>query len=167
MCFVWIVFALVLALIFLLQNSIRYLLPRHIIKVTRPTVGSQQWSERATDMVIKFLANPTPLDSIMANILMVCRLIFSNNNIVGCLPGVDFVHKRQSVLAVETKTLGGYRIAKAVKVLEHHSNDTSCRGLSFSNSILKIATKDGYEKLALLLAIFPADGMAKIGIAAI
>ena len=36
-----------------------------------------------------------------------------------------------------------------VKVLEHHSDDTSRHGISFGNIILKIATKAGYENMAL------------------
>ena len=135
--------------------------------VTRPTVGGKQWSEWVTDMVIKLLTYRTPPESIMANILMVCRLVSTNNNIVCSLPGVDFVHKYRSVLAVETKTLGGYRIAKAVKVFEHHSYDTPCRGLSFRKRILKIATKAGYENVALLSSIFVADGMVESGVSVI
>ena len=112
------VFALVLAVIFLLQNSIRSLLPLQIIKVTRPTVGVQQWSEWVTDMVIELLTQHTPPESITANIFTACRLVSTKNNIVGSLPGVDFVHKHRSVLAVETKTLGGHSISNAVKVLK-------------------------------------------------
>ena len=106
MCYVLIVFVLVLALIFFIQNSIRSLLPRQIIKVTLPTFGGQQWSEWVTNMVIKLLTHRTPPESITSNILTVCRLVSPNNNIVGSLPGIDFFHKCQSVLAVETKTLG-------------------------------------------------------------
>ena len=59
-CYVWILFALVLALLFLLQKSIRSLLLHQIINVTRPTVGVQQWSEWLTNMVIKLLTHRTP-----------------------------------------------------------------------------------------------------------
>ena len=120
-----------------------------------------------TNIFIELLTHLTPPESITANILTVCRLVSPDNNIVGYLPGVDFVHKYRSILAVETKTLGGYRISKAVKVLEHHSDDTSRRGVSFGNSIRKIATKAGYENVALSLAIFAADGTAESGVAAI
>ena len=150
MCYVLILFALVLSLIFLLQKSIRSLLPRQIIKVSRPTVGGQQYSEWVTNMIIKFLTHRTPPESITADILTVCRLVSPNNNIVGSLTGVDFFHKWQSALAVETKTLGGYRISNAVKVVYHHRYETSHGGISFDNSILKIATEDGYENVALL-----------------
>ena len=167
MCYVLIVFALVLELIFLLQKSIRSLLLRQIIKATRPTVGGQKWSEWVNNMVIKLLTHRTPPESITANIMTVCRLVSTNNNIVGSLSGVDFVHKCQSVLAVEIKTLGGYRIAKAVEVLENHINDTSCRGVSFGNIILKIATEAGYENVALSSSIFADDGTAESGVAAI
>ena len=74
--------------------------------------------------------------------------------------------KSRSVLAVETKTLGGYRIAKAVKLLGHNSDDTSHWGVSFGNSILKIATEAGYENVALLSEIFAAGGTAESGVAA-
>ena len=70
-------------------------------------------------------------------------------------------------MVVETKTIVGYRTAKAVKVLYHHSDDTSCKYLSFGNSILKIATKDGHENVALSLEIFAAGGTAESGVAAI
>ena len=63
--------------------------------------------------------------------------------------------------------LGGYSIAKSVKVLDHHSDDISCRGLSFGNSILKISNKAGYENVALSWAIFAADGTAESGVVAI
>ena len=70
-------------------------------------------------------------------------------------------------MAVETKTLRGYRISKSVKVLEHHSYDTPCRGVSFRKIILKIATEAGYENVALLSSIFVADGMAESGVSVI
>ena len=92
-CYVWIVFASILALIFLFQKSIRFLLPRQIIKVTHPTVGGQQWSDLVTYMVIKFLTHRIPTESITYNILAICRIVSTNNNIIGSLPGVDFVHK--------------------------------------------------------------------------
>ena len=69
---------------------------------------------------------------------MVCRLVYLNNKIVGSLLGVKFLHKCQSVLAIDNKTLGGYRIAKAVNMLENHSDDTSIQGVSFGNRILEI-----------------------------
>ena len=126
-----------------------------------------RYGELITDMVIKLLTHRTPPESITVNILTGCRLVFPKNNIVGSLPGVDFVHKCRSVLAVETKTLGGYGIVNVVKVLEHHSYDTSRRGVSFGNIILKISTKAGYKNVALSSAIFAADGTAERGVDAI
>ena len=167
MCYAWIVFVLVLSLIFLLENYIRYLLPRQNIKVNRPIVGGQQWSEWVTDMVIGLLNHQTPPESIMDNILTVCRLLSPNNNTVESLPGVDFVHKCRRVLAVETKSLGGYRITKVIKVLEHHHHNTSRQGVFFGNIILKISTDARYEKVALSLSIFAANGTAESGVAAI
>ena len=129
--------------------------------VNCPTVGGQQWSEWVTDMGIELLTHRTPPEPVTANILTGCRLVSTNNNIVGFLPGVNFFHQCRSALAVETKTLGGYRIAKAVKVLEHHSDDTSRWGVSFGYSTLNISTEAGYENVALSLAIFAADGTAE------
>ena len=105
MCYVWIVFALVLALIFLLQKSIHSLLPRQSIKVTRPTFGGQQWSEWVTNMVIKLLTHRTPPESITANILTVCRLVSPNNNIVVSLPGIDFSINVKAFLPLRLKRL--------------------------------------------------------------
>ena len=119
------------------------------------------------DIFIKLLTHRTPQESIRANIWTVCRFVSPNNNIVGSLPGVDFVHICRSVLAVETKTLVGYRIAKAVKVLEHNSNDTSCRSVSFGKIILKITSEAGHENVALSSAIFAADGTVESVVAAI
>ena len=135
--------------------------------MTRPAVGGQQWSEWVINTVIEFLTHRTPPESITANILTVCRIVSPNNKIVGYLTGVDFVHTCRSVLAIETKTLGGYRITKAVKVLEHHIDDTYRRGVSFGGSILKISTEAGYENVALSLAIFSAYGTAERGVASI
>ena len=118
-------------------------------------------------MVIELLTHRTPPESISANILTICKLVSPTNNIVISLPSLTFVHKCRSILAVETKMLGAYRIAKAVKVLEHHSNDTSRRGVSFGNSIMRIATESGYENVALSSAIFAADRTAASGVAAI
>ena len=52
-------------------------------------------------------------------------------------------------------------------MLENHRDDTSCQGVSFRNSILKIATKYGYENVALSSEIFVADGKVESGVAAI
>ena len=70
-------------------------------------------------------------------------------------------------MAVETKTIGGYRIAKSVKLLEHHSNATSRRVVSFGDIILKIFTESEYENVAMLSEIFAADGTVESGVAAI
>ena len=167
MCYVWIVFPLVLALIFLLRKSIRSLLLRQINNVTRRPVGGHQWSEWVTNMVIELLTHRTPTESITANVLMVCRLVSQNNNIIGSFPSVDFVHKCRIVLDVETNTLGGYRIVKAVKMLEYHSDEKSRWGVSFGHSIMNISTEAGYENVALLSRIFADDGMVESGVAAI
>ena len=47
-------------------------------------------------------------------------------------------------------------------MLENHRDDTSCQGVSFGNRILKIATKSGYDNVALPLVIFADDGTAEI-----
>ena len=52
-------------------------------------------------------------------------------------------------------------------MLEHHRDDTSRQGVSFDNSILKIATKAGYENVALSSTIFADGGTAESGVAAI
>ena len=166
MCHVWIVFALVLALTFLLQKSIRSLLLRQIIKVTRPTLGVQQWSEWVTNMVIKLLTHRTPTQSIPANILTVRRIVCPNNNIIGSLPNVYFVHNSQSILAVDTKTLGGYRISKMVNVMEHQRDGIPLGGVSVGNIIMKTGTNDSYENVAMSSAIFAADETAESRVAA-
>ena len=135
--------------------------------MARPSGGGLQWSDWVTDIVLEMLSHRTPPESIPANILAVGRLISPNYNIVESVPSINFVRNCRSVLAVETKTLGAAKIAGAVKVLEHHSDDTSRRGVSFGNSILRIATETGYENVALSSAIFAADGTAESGVAAV
>ena len=105
MCYVWIVFVLVLALIFLLQKSIRSLLSRQIIKVTRPTVVGQQWIECVTNMVIEVLTHPTPPESSTANILIVCRIVSPDNNIVGSLLMVYFYINAEAFWPLISKRL--------------------------------------------------------------
>ena len=111
------------------------------------------------------LSHRTPPESIPAKILAVGRLISLNYNIVKSVPSINFVQNCRSVLVVETKTLGAAKISGAVKLLEHHSNDTSRRGAGFGNWILRIATETGYENVALSSAIFAADGTAESGVA--
>ena len=53
------------------------------------------------------------------------------------------------------------------KVNQYHSNDVSRRGVFFGNSIPRIAGESGYKNVALLSAIFAADGMAESGVASI
>ena len=65
------------------------------------------------------------------------------------------------------KRLEDIGFPKALKLLEHHSDDTSRRGVSFGNSILKISTNAGYENVSLSLAIFVTDGTAESGVDAI
>ena len=52
-------------------------------------------------------------------------------------------------------------------MLYHHSDENYRQGVSLGNSILKIATKAGYENVALSLAIFAADGTAEIRVVTI
>ena len=135
--------------------------------MARPSGGGLQWSEWVTDIVLEMLSHRTPPESIPANILGVGWLISPNYDIIELVPSINFVRNCGSILVVETKILSAAKIAGAVKLLEHHSDDPSCRGAGFGNSILRIATETGYENVALSSAIFAADGTAESGVAAV
>ena len=135
--------------------------------MAQPSGGGLQWSEWVTDIVLEMLSHRTPPESIPANILVVGRLISPNYNIFESVPSINFVQNCGSILVVDTKILRAAKIVGAVKLLEHHSDDTSRRGAGFGNSILRIANKNGYENVALSSAIFAADGRAESGVAAV
>ena len=135
--------------------------PREIRKVARESgKGGHQWSTWVTQMVLEMLLLRTPLKSISANILTVCKLICPNYDIVKELPGSKFVRECRGVLTVETKTLGAYQIARAPKLIMHNSDDTSRRGITFGNSSSKIEDERGRRDVTLSSAIVAVDGTA-------
>ena len=77
------------------------------------------------------------------------------------------MRQHRSVLAVHTKTLGAFQIAGCKEMLEHKSDETSRRGITFGNSIVRIADDHGYKNVALSSAIIAKDGTAEEQVAAI
>ena len=73
----------------------------------------------------------------------------------------------RSVLAVHTKTLGASQIAGCKEMLEHKSDETSQRGVTFGDSIVRIADVNGYKNVALSSAIIVKDGTTKEQVSAI
>ena len=118
-------------------------------------------------MVLEMLTNRTPPNSITPNILTVCKLVSPSYDIVKELPGDRLLRQCRSVLAVHTKTLGASQIAGCKEMLEHKSDETSRRGVTFGNSIVRIADVHGYRNVALSSAIIAKDGTAEEQVAAI
>ena len=108
-----------------------------------------------------------PPESIPANILTVCRLICPNYDVVIELPSSKFVRECRCVLAVQTKILGAYQIARAPRLIMHHSDDTSRRGITFGNSGTQLEDERGPRTVALSSAIVEVDGTAENQVAAI
>ena len=109
--------------------------------MAQPSGGGLQWSEWVTGIILEMLSHRTPPESIPANILAVDRLISPNYDSVESVSRIIFVRNCRGILVVETKTPAAAKISGAVKLLEHHSDVTSCRGAGFGNSILRIANK--------------------------
>ena len=61
-------------------------------------------------------------------------------------------------LPVHTKTLGAFQIAVAAEWIEHKSDETSRRDVTFGNSIVQIAGDREYKKVALSSDIVTKDG---------
>ena len=106
-------------------------------------------------MVVEMLTNRTPPNSISPNILSMCCHISPNHDLVRELPGKSFLRECRSVLAVHTKTLGASQIAGSAEMIEHKSDETSRRGVTFGNSIVRIANAHEYKNVALASAINP------------
>ena len=77
----------------LMAKSARSLLPRTIKKAARASGGGQEWPGLVTDMYLEMLSHRTPSESILANILSICKLISPNHDIAQEVPGVDYVRK--------------------------------------------------------------------------
>ena len=120
-----------------------------------------------TDLVIELLTNRTPPNSISPIILSVCRHISPKYDLVRELPGDSFTHECRSVLAVHTKTLGAFQIAAAAEWIEHKSDETSRRGVTFGNSIVRIAGDHGYKNVALSSSIVAKDSTGEEQVLAI
>ena len=129
--------------------------------------GGLEWPHWVTDLVIELLTNRTPPNSISPIILSVCRHISPKYDLVRELPGDSFTHECRSVLAVHTKTLGAFQIAAAAEWIEHKSDETSRRGVTFGNSIMRIAGDHGYKNVALSSGIVAKDSTAEEQVLAI
>ena len=73
----------------------------------------------------------------------------------------------RSVLAVHAKTLGASQIPGSAEMIEHKSDETSRRGVTFGNSIVRIADAHEYKNVALASAIVTKDSTAKEQVSAI
>ena len=118
-------------------------------------------------MVIEMLTHRTPPNSISPIIIAICSHISPKYNLVRELPGESFAHECRSVLAVHTKTLGASQIAGAAEWIEHKSDETSRRGVTFGNSIVRIADDHGYRNVALSSGIIAKDSTAEEQVLAI
>ena len=108
-------------------------------------------------MILELLAHRTPPSCVAANILTVSKMILPHANIVVELPSVSFVRKSRSTLSFLTKLLAAYQLAKADKLLEHHSDGTMRRQISMNNSIVRIASGGGFRTVTLNSAILSVD----------
>ena len=90
-----------------------------------------------------------PPESIQANIATFCSIISPNYNILKQMPSSTFIRANRSALAVETLTMGAYQIAKATRIVAHHSDATSRRGISIDNNVLRTAQESGYKNVCL------------------
>ena len=154
-------------LTYLFSQSLNSKLPRIVSKSRRTSKGGLEWPYWVVDMMIEMLTNRTPPNSITPNILTVCKLVSPNFDIVKELPGDRTLRQSRSVLAVHTKTLGASQIAGCKEMLEHKSDGTSRRGVTFSNSIVRIADANGYKNVALSSATIAKDGTAAEEVVAI
>ena len=149
------------AYIFPFLQSLNSKLPRIVSKSRWTDNGGLEWPYWVTDMVLEMLTQRTAPNAIAPNILTVCKLVSPNFDIVKELPRERFLRQSRSILAVHTKTLRAFQIAGCKEMLEHKSNDTSRRGITFGNSIVKIADDHGYKNVALSSAIITKDGTTK------
>lgn len=120
-----------------------------------------------TQMVLETLSHGTPPESTPTNILTVGSLICPNYDIVKELPSAKIIRGCIIVLVVETKTLGAYQIARATRLILHHSNDTSCQGITFGNLISQIEDEQDRRNLALSSVIVAFDGTVESKMVAI
>ena len=115
------------------------------------------WPHWVTGLVVEMSTNHTPSNYISPIILSVCRHISPKYDLVRELPGETFTHECRSVLAVHTKSLGAFQIAAAAEWIEHKSDKTSRRGVTFDNSSVRIAGDHGYKNVALSSGIVAKD----------
>jgi len=108
-----------------------------------------EWDKDITQMIMEFHAHRTPPESIQANIATFCSIISPNYNILKQMPSSTFIRANRSALAVKTLTMGAYQIAKATRIVAHHSDATSCRGISIDNNVLRTAQESGYKNVCL------------------
>jgi hypothetical protein len=142
-----------------LEASLESSAPIKVFGKVRPGQrGATSWPHFVWELIIKQIVNGTPPSSICANIVMFIQR-FSPMTVIKETPSIWTVRRGRTVLFVLGETLAIYRLAKAKKWGQLHTDGTGRRQIAMQDLSFSIQNdKDGlFEPLLLTSSIIPKD----------
>ena len=106
-------------------------------KVRSGRRGATSWPLYVWELILEQLVNGTPPTSVNANIVMFLQH-FSPRIVIKELPSIWTIRRGRSVLFVVVETLAAYRIAKAKRWGQLHTDGTGRRQIAFQDLAISI-----------------------------
>ena len=113
-------------------------------KVRSGRGGASSWPLYVWELLLEQLVNGTPPASVNANIVMFIHH-FSPRTVIKELPSIWTIRRARSVLFVVVETLAAFRIAKAKRWGQLHTDGTGRRQIAFQD--LAISIEDDVDGL--------------------
>jgi hypothetical protein len=117
--------------------------------------GASKWPPRVVQLVCEMLVNGTPPSAIPANIASLSA--YQTGKVPESVPSLSFVRECRVVCQVIAECLAAFRLGKAEKWLQTHTDATSRRQIAFQNLIISIRENNKIISVILSSCIFLND----------
>jgi hypothetical protein len=127
-------------------------------KIRHGQRGATSWPLYVWELILEQLVNGTPPSSVSANIVMFIQR-FSPRTKIKEQPSIWTVKRGRTVLLIVVETLAAYRIAKAKRWGQMHTDGTGRRQIAFQDLALTIEedVEGLFEPLLITSCIIPRD----------
>lgn len=108
------------------------------------TKGAPSWPLFVWEMVLEHLVNGTPPSAVNANIRSIVERV-SPGTVIKELPSIWTIRRARTVLLVVVQALAAYRLAKADKWGQLHSDESERRQNNFQDLVISIEEDDLFK----------------------
>ena len=141
---------------------------QYVLKKEKLPSGHEAWGRNIMQLVMELLVNGVPSRSINKSLLSFIHLMTNGDTdyTIEELPSVWYIRRVRTMLLTVTQVLAAYRLGKAKKWGQLHTDMTSRRQVHFLDLLLSYSDGDSdneheYKTVLMSCCIFPEDETAK------